>query len=178
MRPKILVAVLSMTVILLTLLSILKPGGETSQGPARGAVPPSTGQTDQARPADATPPVSEQPRVLSTNLPAGDSDQQSDAEVVSRRIEELRDLSANDDTSSLMNILSDLENTNTVIRDAALQAAIQFASRDAIPTLQQVAARTEDAAYRKALADAADYLRLPSVSELLDEDARKRASAR
>ena len=79
------------------------------------------------------------------------------------------------DRSALDSIVSDLNNPELIIRDAALQATIQFASRDAIPALTRAAEETSDAAYKQALNDAIEFLKLPSLTEVLAE---KRAASR
>lgn len=74
-----------------------------------------------------------------------------------------------DDRESLEAILRDLEHADRRLREAALEATIQFASRDAVPRLREIAAATADASERKALLEAADYLELPSFTEIRDQ---------
>src|SRR5207248_9485002 len=75
--------------------------------------------------------------------------------------------------ASLDTILAELTNRDPEIRKAALDAAIQFGSRDAIPKLADVASRTDDAHEKAALADAIEFLKLPSLS---DVEAQSRAA--
>jgi hypothetical protein len=86
---------------------------------------------------------------------------------VAARISELQDLAMDNASSSLDSILSELTNSDPQIRKAALDATIQFASRDAIPKLAEVAAQTDDTQEKAALNDAIDYLKLPSLTEVL-----------
>jgi hypothetical protein len=86
---------------------------------------------------------------------------------VERRTSELQDLSANNDAASLETILSELTNRDREIRHAAIEATMQFGSRDAIPRLLETAAQTEDPAEKTELQKAADYLKLPSLTEVL-----------
>jgi len=51
-----------------------------------------------------------------------------------KRVVELQDLGMEDDPASLETILSELANRDPSIREAAVQAAVQFGSRDAIPS--------------------------------------------
>jgi HEAT repeat protein len=69
----------------------------------------------------------------------------------------------NDDPASLSNILADLTNPEKEIRDAAIEAAKQFGSTNAIPTLKAVAANTTDTEEQIALLEAANFLSLPPV---------------
>jgi HEAT repeat protein len=85
---------------------------------------------------------------------------------VTARIAELMDLGMDDQRSSLDTILSELNNRDPRIREAAVEAAIQFGSRDAIPVLIDAAAQTDDTKEKAALLDAAEFLKLPTLSEV------------
>ena len=69
----------------------------------------------------------------------------------------------NNDPASLSNILADLTNPEKEIREAAIEAAKQFDSTNAIPTLKAVAANTTDTEEQIALLEAADFLSLPDL---------------
>jgi len=86
---------------------------------------------------------------------------------VTSRISTLQDLAMDNASSSLDTILSELTNNDPQIRKAALEATIQFASRDAIPRLTEVAAETQDAEEKAALNEAIEFLKLPSLTEVL-----------
>ena len=88
-------------------------------------------------------------------------------DYVRRRISTLEDLAMDNDSSSLDVILSELTNADPQIRKAALEATIQFASRDAIPKLAEVASQTDDPQEKIALKDAIEFLKLPSLTEVL-----------
>lgn len=92
------------------------------------------------------------------------------------RGEALMDISWNDDKESLDAILAELSNPDPEIRSAALEATLNFASRDAIPRLETVALATDDPLERKKLQDAAEYLKLPTLSEMLAK--RKKTDAK
>jgi hypothetical protein len=103
---------------------------------------------------------------------AGQADQSSQTPAahrayVEKRTAELQDLSAENDAASLAVILSELSNRDREIRKAAIEASIQFGSRDAIPKLREAAAQTDDAAEKAEFQAAADYLELPSLTEYL-----------
>jgi response regulator RpfG family c-di-GMP phosphodiesterase len=69
-----------------------------------------------------------------------------------------------DDPQSLSNILADLNSPEKEIRMAAIQAAVQFESTNAIPVLKAQAAGDNDPDEKAALLQAADYLALPTVT--------------
>ena len=86
---------------------------------------------------------------------------------VTERVVELQDLGMEDDPASLETILSELNNRDPSIREAAVQAAVQFGSRDAIPWLQEAAAKTEDPEEKCAILEAIEFLKLPTLSEAM-----------
>lgn len=85
---------------------------------------------------------------------------------VEERISELEELGARNDSESFQKIVADLRDTNPEIRQAALDAIMQFGNRDAVPILKELSAKTEDAREKVALLDAAEFLDLPSLSEI------------
>jgi hypothetical protein len=86
---------------------------------------------------------------------------------VESRVNELMELAMNDDSSSLDTILSELTNRDPEIRKAALQATIQFGSRDAIPKMLDAASQTDDPREKAEIAEAVEFLKLPSLTETL-----------
>jgi len=84
---------------------------------------------------------------------------------VERRTAELQDLATENDAASLTAIVSELTNRDRDIRAAALEAAIQFGSRDAIPGLMDAATQIDDLAERAEINKAIEYLTLPTISE-------------
>jgi len=86
------------------------------------------------------------------------------------RLAELQRLSMQDDAGSLDTILSELTNRDPEIRAGAIEAAIQFGSRDAIPRLLDAATQTDDPKEKTALIDAAEFLKLPSLREVLAQN--------
>jgi type IV secretory pathway VirB10-like protein len=85
---------------------------------------------------------------------------------VRAHIDRLQDLQTQDDAASLQAILSELTNSDKTVRAAAVESSIQFGNRDAIPVLKDLAARTTDPAEKKQMLDAADFLALPTLTEL------------
>ena len=85
---------------------------------------------------------------------------------VDERIIELTELGARSDVKSFQKIIASLQDAEREIRRAAVDATIQFGSRDAIPILKELAAKAEDAREKVELLDAAEFLKLPSLSEI------------
>ena len=94
-----------------------------------------------------------------------------DAEYLQAQIDRLEDLESKDDDASLQAILKELTNTNAIIRHVAIEATIQFGGHTAVPILQGLAARTWDPQEKKELLDAAEFLALPTLSEVRAENA-------
>ena len=88
---------------------------------------------------------------------------------VQARSSELMDLAMNDDPDSLRTILSELVNRDAEIRKTAVQASVQFGSRDAIPALADAATQTDDPRERVAIQEAIEFLKLPSLSEFAEQ---------
>lgn len=97
------------------------------------------------------------------------SAEEAHAEYVTQRTSELMDLAMNDDSDSLNTILSELTNRDPEVRKAAVQAAVQFGSRDAIPRLSDAALQTEDAQERAEIQQAIEFLKLPSLTEVMEQ---------
>jgi hypothetical protein len=89
----------------------------------------------------------------------------ADARSTAAQVAALEDLAWEDDADSLKAILAELASPQAEVRAAALAATRSFGSRDAVPTLREISARTKDSAERRALEETADYLELPSLSE-------------
>jgi HEAT repeats len=174
MRPKVLLSVVAAASGLLLLLSLLRPGPDARIGAAPTSVESVTRDlpaTQVHAPAGSRSSHS-RPAAHSGHTTGSGSDSASQAQAeraVESRIADLEELAMADDAGSLGMILSELDNPNPQIRAAALEATIQFGSRDAIPTLQEVAARTDDPEAKGALEHAIAYLTLPSLTEVLAE---------
>jgi len=88
-------------------------------------------------------------------------------------ISELEEAGSRGDSASFQMIVGNLANPQREIRLAALDATIQFGSRDAIPLLNEQAAKTEDAREKVEILDAAELLALPSLSEIRHKQREK-----
>jgi HEAT repeat protein len=67
----------------------------------------------------------------------------------------------NDDSESYRNILKDLTYSEKEVRYAAMDALKQVDNTNAIPTLRELAAKTDDLDEAKALLDTAQFISLP-----------------
>ncbi len=85
---------------------------------------------------------------------------------VDEQIIELTELGARNDAESLKRIIARLSDSDPQIREAALDATIQFGSRDAIPILEELATKTDDPRERIDSLDGAKFLALPTFSEI------------
>jgi hypothetical protein len=171
MRPKIVIAVLLAGLAGLTGIYFLKhlaiPAQPTEIStarqeikPAAPTVSPTTDKATAASPAVTVPPVG-----ADTNKLADEHEAYVQAEI-----DKLQELQAHDDAQSLQAILSELTNSDKEIRAAAVESTIQFGSRDAIPVLNDLAARTEDPNEKKELLDAAEFLALPTLTEIRSQN--------
>ncbi len=176
MRPKVFLSIVVPALVLLVCLAYLRPGRgsravETAVSAPAQAVPLGGTETPSARPdahIHAVPPPASG-TLSPEDLAKATEDQARHQATINKRATELNELAMADDAGSLGQILSELDNPEPQIRNAALQAAVQFGSRDAIPRLREAAARTDDVQERQALESAANYLTLPSLTELMDQ---------
>jgi hypothetical protein len=88
------------------------------------------------------------------------------AETPEERERALLELALTDEPESLSFLLDELDRVDEDQRESVLSAVVQFGSREAVPRLRQLAleARSPDEARR--LTEAADYLELPSLTEI------------
>lgn len=126
--------------------------------------PPSRSIDSQPNPSNPT---------INAGIPSPAPRPDASTNSLDDQIFELIELGARNDPESLQKILVRLRDSKPEIRAAALEATIQFGSRDAIPFLKELAAETEDAHEKVALLDAVEFLELPSFREVRD---RRRAN--
>lgn len=72
--------------------------------------------------------------------------------------------SMSDDSQSLSNILNALTSPEKEVRLAAIEAARQFGSTNAIPALKAAAASSDDIQEQIAMLEAADFISLPEMT--------------
>jgi hypothetical protein len=178
MRSHIVIPVVVLGAGLFTGLVLLRQGG----GAPKGNLP--AAQSEQAEQKLAENEPATEPKTgkatrsqagmdgAAPGQQAGESEETAEARqraYAEQRVAELYDLSMNDDSASLETILSELTNRDPEIRKAALEATVQFRSRDAIPRLMDAASQTDDPHEKAAIADAIEFLKLPTLSEVLQQ---------
>jgi hypothetical protein len=152
MRPKFVLLILLAGVLAIGAVFFLKPH---SSPPAPDIAPvPAVSAAPAPEPAPAPAPM-----VVKKTATPEEREAAIDAET-----DRLSSWAMNDDAQSLSNILADLTNPEKEIRDAAIDAAEQFGSTNAIPALKAVAANTTDTEEQIALLEAANFLSLPSFT--------------
>ena len=160
MRPKIVIAILLAGLAGVTGILLIK-----HRGPPPPAAPIAITETKSAAPrtspaiAIVPPPAPVAAAPVATNTL---TDEQRQA-AIDAETDRLQQWSMNDDQSSLSNILADLTSPEKEVRKAAIEAAEQFGSTNAIPTLKALAANTTDTEEQIALLEAANFLSLPSI---------------
>ena len=160
--------------------------GPKAAAPSGLAVLPEADQSSNAdsstiTPSSGTAPATEAPKESASRVIAAREGTSGSEETgaatpeskqqayVAKRVVELQDLGMEDDSASLETILSELENGDPSIRQAAVDAAVQFGSRDALPRLRQAAARADDPKEKSAILEAIEFLSLPTLTEALGQ---------
>ena len=77
------------------------------------------------------------------------------------------------DPDSIEGVLAALGSSDKTMRAAAIEKAKNFEDRSVVPPLQAAAERLEDAEEKAALLAAIDFINLPSVAELQEEQRSK-----
>lgn len=133
--------------------------GSTSVPPASAEVAPPAPVTASNALANIAPP----PALATAATNVITPEQRQDA--ITAETDRLQEWSTSSDPGDLANILADLNNPEKEVRAAAIEAAKQFGSPSAIPTLKAVAATSTDPEEQTALLEAADFLSLPSITD-------------
>ena len=132
------------------------------------------------RVADTLPATNQEQMVTRTSADQSSAQASTSAsqdlkkQQIEQRVVELEALSGTTDESSVSAILSELGNPEKEIREAAREAAIQSGAREAIPRLEELIERSEDADEKADIREAIEFLKLPSLTEHLAE---RKASA-
>ena len=176
MRPKIVIAVLLAGIAGLVAIMFLKQLGNRPQPTTAPITQPaaSAPETIPSRLQVSPPAVkSSSAALIQTTSPTATITNEvtgEDPEHIEEQISRLETLEANDDDASLQAILKELTNTNPIIRHVAIEATIQFGGHTSVPVLQDLAARTTNPDEKKELLDAAEFLALPTLSEVRAEN--------
>jgi hypothetical protein len=170
MRPKFVFALISLAALILGASLFLKQHLQNASAPpTRAEIKTPALVTDSSNVTSVAPvptfisptPAFISPAPAATNILTPEQHQTAiDAET-----DRLQEWSVNDDPASLSNILVDLTNPDKEIRVAAIEAAKQFGSADAIPALKAAAEATDDLQEKIDYLQAADFLSLPGISD-------------
>lgn len=174
-RPKVLIAVLLAGLAGLALIFYLKPAAQlpetavVSVAETVAVLPKAAVAAPQLKPVTnipiATASEPQKPAFFATGEVTNEA-----ATTIQAQIERLQDLQSNDDDASLQEILKELTNTSRAIRHEAVEATIQFGGHTAVPVLQGLAARTWDPTEKKELLDAAEFLAMPTMTEVREQN--------
>jgi len=132
-----------------TSLAPSAPGDSAAVAPIRSVAP-----TRVAAPAP------ENQDIALKAIEPSDSERQAKSDYLQTRIAELDDLAMTDDPASLSQILRELDNPDPQIREAAVVAAVQFKSPDAIPALKDAEAQATNLDEKVKIQKAIDFLSL------------------
>jgi hypothetical protein len=171
MRPNVVITLLLIGAIVIAVVFFLKPARISTQPVANPLSPSATLASNTAPVVVQTAPVTTN---VATAVPAsaapraGRLNQMTgpNADALQKQVDRLEELQANDDDASLKEILASLTDTNKIIRHVAIEATIQFGGHTAVPVLRDLATRTWDPTEKKELTEAADFLELPTLTEV------------
>ena len=161
MRPKIVILILLAGLAAVTGMLLIKHRGTPPPPAAPLAITEAKPAAPQTAPAITNvPPPAPAPVATNTVTP------EQRRAAIDAETDRLQHWAMNDDPASLSSILADLTNPEKEIRSAAIDAAEQYGSTNAIPILNNLAAKDEDAEEKAALLEAANFLSLPSIFEV------------
>lgn len=188
MRFKVLISVLALGGVALGLVFFLwlSAGPRTTPAPSGDPTAASTQPPDSTAknselamkpvaPADAAvevaktavPNATNQAAAMDDDDPLNPSPEAKHRAYVVARVNELEEMGSADDLDSLNTLLSELSNRDPEIRKAALEAIVQFDSLDAIPKLEDAELQADDPYERADIAKAIDFIKLPSITDVL-----------
>ena len=182
MRPKFVLALVLVVLVVLGVAFLLK------QHWGNAATPPAVNESVTPAPvASVAPPPAPTPAPVAARVDTNVLTSEQRQEAIEAETDRLQQWSMNDDAASLSNILDDLTSSDKEIREAAIDAAKQFGSTNAIPALKAAANSTDDTQEKIDLLEAADFLALPGMTfdssgagtprtpEQIQADAQRRA---
>ena len=174
MRPKVVLAILLMAAgvlaVAVMLSKVFRPQPAVAPAPVAISHSNSSPVTLAPEPAVKIAPAP----VTITNRDTNTIDHK---EYVKNRFEELMDLARQGGPEANQQILDELKNPDKAIRRAALDALEQANDRSVVPSMQQIADQTDDPDDKQAIQDAIDFINLPSLTEVLQQQkAQKMAS--
>jgi HEAT repeat protein len=172
MRPKVVIIIITLGLFVFGTLFAIRQSAErpTQKSEPQPAISSTAQPSDSLASAKAQPVAERAAAPPGSGIPSEStsaaSTEDSHQAYVEKRTAELMDIAMTDDRTNLDTILSEISNRDPEIRKAALDATIQFGSRDAIPKLTDAISQTDDPNEKAALADAIEFLKLPSLTEI------------
>ena len=161
MRPKTVILTLVVTLGLVVLVVALKGMLGTDSG-NNSAIAPST-EANQAAPSAVEPQ-------LDTNAPP--ASEEARAAQVQNELDQINALivgGQNPSTTSML--LAKLSHPEAEVRKAAVDALVDLNDTNAIPAMEQAVAGVQDPREKVAMLDALAYLKLPSITDGLPDQA-------
>jgi len=169
MRPKVVLAILLMAAgvlaVAVMLSKVFRP--QPAVAPAQVAIAHSNSSPVTLGPGPAVE-IAPAPITI-TNRDTNSIAPQDHEEYVRNRFEELMDLAREDSPAAIQQIMAELKNPDRAIRKAALDALEQANDRSVVPQMQQIADQTDDPDDKQAIQDAIDFINLPSLTEVLQQ---------
>ena len=166
MRAKVVIPLLLVGIMAVLLVFVARPKSSAlSSQPARVTIAAgdSTPKTNPVF-SPAHPEKNSKASEATTDDSANSGNANYEVYVVNRT-SELENLGMADDPNSLAEIESELDNRDPRIQKAAVAAAVQFGSRDAIPALQDAYRHFDDPEQKVNIQKAIDFLELPTMAE-------------
>lgn len=163
MRRKVVIRVLAFGALFFAGLSLREQFLTSRQPQANAEISPASAPHAETSSPSATANIPN-PAALPAKPSPALSPEQKQENIVKER-ERLQELCTKDDPASLAAILDDLTNPEKEIRLAAIEAAKQFGSKDAISALEAAAAASQDIHEQIAFLEAADFLSLPTIAD-------------
>jgi hypothetical protein len=171
LRPKVVIAILSIALGVLVILAWISR--DFRPQPATGPAESPPGDTNAVSVAPAAKPANTGlilPAVATNAGTATASVSENEYETfVGNRTAELTALAMQNDPQAHQQIMAELQNPDTNIFQAALEALKQADDRSVVPQMQQIAGQTDDPVKKQAILDAIEFINLPSLTEYLHE---------
>jgi hypothetical protein len=158
MRPRVAIPLVLVSGLLVILMLLIRSAPTEKPGPST----PLTGESPGSDPIGSARPdtggmISH--HALHDQEAGSPAVQTPPDEYVTGRVAELLDLAMTDDPASLSAILAELNNPHAEIREAAVVAAVEFKSTEAVPALMDAYNRTAEPEEKLSLRKAIDFLK-------------------
>jgi hypothetical protein len=171
MRPKVVITLFLGAALVLALAFLAKQQFSPAPKPASNSPTAPVVATAPEATLPPLPPLPPLPVVEAvparTNPPPVAELSQEDREaMIGAEIMRINGILGQSDSNSEALLMSDMTNNEPEVRNQAVAAVKQTGDRDLVPALTNLAANTEDYELRHALLDAANFLELPTLSEV------------